>query len=172
MPNGTVRLYFCKEGDLPIYPRPTLVTNDIATLSFRTIPKLSNDNPNLVVIFDPTCPRCKAYYRDTLRQLSEQGNVIRIIPTLYKDRLTDKDYTAVHRLLCAESVKAGIEDIVYGRKESVEQCPISLSQVKQSIDKTRKSLSKHQLHTMAPISVSPKALWFGNLPISTVTKYL
>lgn len=168
-------IYYCEEGDLPIYPFASNIAQAIAKLPYRVLNEKSKDGQvALYVIFDPTCPKCKGYFSTTLTSLldSKITGEIRIIPTLYADKITTGGLKAVMQLLCGPSVKASIDGLVRKTPIDTSSCRFGLKEAKQIVLETRRELAPFQLDGVAPVTLSAKSIWIGNLTYSDVLPHL
>ncbi|MEZ9699625.1 DsbA family protein [Vibrio sp. 10N.261.46.E12] len=174
LPNWNCDLYYCKDGDPKIYPIKTtlaLALNDAVTLDLQ-----SEANPNtvsMVVVFDPTCPECKKYYRNTLSNVLENHGVVKIIPTIFDDELKTHKLREVRKLLCANDVKEHVSKIATNRPTARPyDCSVTLEDARQVVAKTKSILEPFLLSGVTPVTVTKTATWVGYQPYDHVLNHI
>lgn len=168
--------YYCKEGDNEIYPLSiTLATALNNTTSISVGKSGGNTEHLLAVVFDPTCSACKKYYKTTLKPILDKGYRIRLFPTLYNDKLSQRGVELVREMLCSNNHYELLNAIVDNRSLPAQldnKCQLSLTDAERSINKTKRELRTFKLDGITPISISPKGMWFNGYDLETITPYL
>lgn len=169
--------FYCKEGDLEIFPLSVtalaaLASNAIS-MSVTKTPS-SMDHP-LAVVFDPTCPSCKKYYTTTLKPLLDKGYRILLYPTVYDDTPSRRQISAVRDLLCADNYYNYLNTLTSSgsrRNHDELQCSLSHEETAQFVKTTKATLKQFKLDGFTPISFSHKAMWFHNYDLETIKPYI
>lgn len=151
--------FFCEDGDFRIFPTPLNLATTLAGIKGVIVGGKDATTPyTLLILFDPTCPKCRTYYNKTLEPLVTSGHRIKLIPTIYKDSISRKDVAAVQAMLCST--------------ERNTECLIGVDETMNHIDEVRSALTPYDLQGIVPISLNNEALWLGNLPLDIVIKYM
>lgn len=173
-PNWDCDIYYCKEGDPAIYPLKTALASKLSELtSFTLTSSIDNNSYVMAVVFDPTCPKCKRYYRETLKHILNSQGSIRIIPTLYNDKITKFGLQKVQDMLCSNDINATIEAIATDKSTYRDfNCKITMDDTRKVIEETKEALMPFKISGIAPITLTKKSTWLGVQPLDIVIKHL
>lgn len=174
LPNWNCDLYYCKDGDPKIYPIKTtlaLALNDAVTLDLKS--KVNPNTVSMVVIFDPTCPECKKYYRNTLSTVLANHGVVKLIPTIFDDELKTHKLREVRKLLCADNVSEHVSKLATNRPTARPyECPVTLDDAREVVTKTKSILEPFMLSGVTPVTVTKTATWVGYQPYENVLNHI
>ncbi len=173
-PNWNCDIYYCKEGDPAIYPLKTALASKLSELtSFTLTSSIDSNSYVMAVVFDPTCPKCKRYYRETLKHVLNSQGSIRIIPTLYNDKITKFGLQKVQDMLCSNDINATIEAIATDKSTYRDfNCKITIDDARKVIEETKEALMPFNISGIAPITLTKKSTWLGVQPLDVVIKHL
>lgn len=166
--------FYCKEGDEEVYPLSLPLAAKLNTRPSFVIGDKNSNGTSLVVVFDPTCPSCKALYRTTISRLISEGHSVRIIPTLYHDKISSLGTTLVQSMLCAEDRVSVLEKIATNKPvdRAPYECTIKLDATRALIEETKRVLAEFSLDGVTPLVFTPTAMWFTATDYATTKRYL
>lgn len=174
IPNWDCKLFYCNEGDPKIYP---LRASMAQALTNATAFELTSDLPNapvsMVVIFDPTCPECKRFYRETITEVLHRNGNVKIIPTIYSDNLSVYKLREVQKMLCASDLDQFLHNIANRLPTAKDyDCKVTVDDARKIVGKTKELLTPFGVAGATPLTLTKTSNWLGFQPYKNVVKHI
>lgn len=165
IPNTDCSIHYCKEGDKRAYPLPNKLLYELAALGkAKQLPHFEWDGKqpvDLAVIWDPTCQFCKAFYRNTLRQLLQDGRNVRFMISTNEpfDKIPANKKRLINELLCDASPKKVLLKQVLNLPYAPQ--PIPNCDAMPKVQAFKSTLAKYGFDGPTPVSFTSSTMLYG-----------
>lgn len=177
IPNTDCAIHYCKEGDKRAYPLPTKLLTELVKLSKQDmLPHFEWDSDapvDLGIIWDPTCPHCKRFYRDVIRDMLREGKNVRFMLSTNEpfDRIPPLKKALITDLLCDAEPRSMLMKQVMQVPYTPQ--PIPDCDPMPKVKAFKQTLAKYGFDGPTPISFTSTTMLYGsNFKFNDMNRYL